>query len=106
MKNLVEYSSSDSDSEEDDCSVVPAKKMKKEDQVVQPKRSVKLPMLLSVEKPQAKGSREDHQMRTRAIPHVEGNWATHVFIDCKFYLFQRSSQSKFTPPQVINSTKT
>lgn len=26
----------------------------------------------------------NHQMRKRSIPHVEGNWATHVFIDCKY----------------------
>lgn len=70
MNKLVEYSSSES---EDESSSKPAPAVA---------CAMKLPMLLKVETSAHKDSPSDHQNRTRQIPHVEGNWATHVFIDC------------------------
>lgn len=87
MKNLVEYSESDDssdDGDDDNVDVVPAKKMK-----------LQLPMLLD-----HKGDGDDrdekpehHQMRTRSIPHVEGNWASHIRVDCE-YIYMRHKLSR------------
>lgn len=77
MKNLVDYSSSEDDDIE---SVAPNI------------NRVKLPMpFLDKSDKKENNPEEDpkeHQMRIRSIPHTEGNWASHVFIDCKllFYL--------------------
>ncbi|CRK86712.1 CLUMA_CG000545, isoform A [Clunio marinus] len=72
MKNLVDYSSSESDECEKEVKLKDSEKCKR-----------KLPMLLSVSDKKIKNEcREDHQMRIRSIPHVEGNWATHVYVDC------------------------
>lgn len=72
MSKLVEYSSSES---EDESRSKPAAAVAS---------TMKLPMLLKVESSVSRrDSPSDHQNRTRQIPHVEGNWATHVFIDCK-----------------------
>lgn len=68
MKNLVEYSSSESD----------------EGDHPKAAKSQKLPMLLPLKKKEASEDEpEEHLGRTRQFGHVEGNWATHVFIDCK-----------------------
>lgn len=76
MTSLVDYSSSESDdpTEEPPSNARPVSK---------------LPMLLKVEenKKSNKNSEEDHQMRIRSFEHVEGNWATHVYIDCKLSTF-------------------
>lgn len=85
MKNLVEYSSSESENEEQaEATVQPAMPKVTVVQLAKP-RTNKLPMLLETKSlnSQQKESPEEHQMRTRSIPHVEGNWVTHVFIDCK-----------------------
>lgn len=71
MKNLVAYSSSESESEEQ--------------HEEKPKKQA-LPMLLP--RPSTKAEKsfdepENHEMRQRSFGHVEGNWATHVYIDCK-----------------------
>jgi hypothetical protein len=78
MNSLVNYSSSESESEDE----VP---LKPQEITVKSKTTNKLPMLLSIDKKTNcdKDNPEDHQMRQRSIPHVEGNWATHVFIDCE-----------------------
>lgn len=72
MSKLVEYSSSD-DSEEEGHAVVA-------------KSLVRLPMLLKkvVSEPRASDSPEFHQNKKRAIPHQEGNWATHIFIEGEY----------------------
>lgn len=77
MKNIVDYSSSDTEEEE-----------KLESRTVQSKTTKlprRLPMLLQIENEKKDESNlsVDHQMRVRSILHVEGNWATHVFIDCR-----------------------
>lgn len=75
MKNLVEYSSS-SESEDDD----------EHEEVVRKKIKLDLPMLLDCKDVMNSGTNdqtENHQMRVRSIPHIEGNWASHIRIDCK-----------------------
>lgn len=73
MKNLVDYSSSDSNSENDE-----------KKQEVQQRKPVKLPMLLdTAAQSSQKNDPSEHQNRIRAIPHIEGNWASHVHIECK-----------------------
>lgn len=78
MKNLVEYSGSDdsSDNDDKDKDVVPPKKTK-----------LQLPMLLDQKSAVDRDEKpEHHQMRTRSIPHVEGNWASHIKVDCECHL--------------------
>lgn len=79
MNNLVNYSSSSEDevSNKEDF-----------DEPVAPliKRKLKLPMLLPVESKKSRNTIESgewHQNRIRSIPHAEGNWASHIFIECK-----------------------
>lgn len=91
MAGLVDYSSSESDEEEKVLSPMETSRT-----------SIKLPMLLQVKETnqntsknhQVRTSRalneietvEKHQGRTRSFEHVEGNWATHIYIDCKLQL--------------------
>lgn len=77
MKNLVDYSSSNESSDNEE--------------IIQPVKSKKiklqLPMLLdhSIKVEDRDDEPENHQMRIRSIPHIEGNWASHIHIDCKFH---------------------
>lgn len=68
---LVNYSSSESEAEDD----------KKKEKILNVKP--KLPMLLAVENQSLEEDPEVHQMRKRTIAHVDGNWPSHVFINCK-----------------------
>lgn len=75
MKNLVEYSSSNDSSADEEDEPIPAKKIK-----------LHLPMLLDHSSKEDRDEKqEDHQMRVRSIPHVEGNWASHIRIECKHH---------------------
>lgn len=69
MNKLVNYSSSSSDDENE-----PAPKKQK---------TIKLPMPFkkSFECSELDNP-YDHQGRKRQIPHIEGNWSSHIFIDC------------------------
>lgn len=71
MKSLVNYSSSDSEEEQ-----LPDKSTKM------------LPMLLTPSKidEENKDKPEDHQMRIRSEAHIRGNWASHIFIKCEYFI--------------------
>lgn len=94
MAGLVDYSSSESDQEENVLSPMETSRT-----------SIKLPMLLQVKETNQTTSKihqmrtstrtlneietvEKHQGRTRSFEHVEGNWATHIYIDCKLQFIQ------------------
>lgn len=80
MKNLVEYSSSESENEDNEQKNPPNEQKK---QVL----PMLLPRLITKDE-KLHEDPESHEMRIRSFGHVEGNWATHVYIDCKlsFYL--------------------
>lgn len=71
MDKLVNYSSSSDDEEN---SMEPVQK------------KIKLPMpfktKLSSKRDQKEENPAEHQGRKRQIPHIEGNWSCHVYIDC------------------------
>jgi hypothetical protein len=70
--NLVSYSSSSS-SDEDDVEYQPTAK------------KIKLPVPFEKLKSEIiRDNPNEHQGRRRQIEHVEGNWASHIFIDCSF----------------------
>jgi len=70
MESLVDYSSSEaSDEEKSQLAAL----------------NITLPMLLPAQDNSSTNIRDcpqDHQMRSRSFEHCEGNWATHVYIDC------------------------
>jgi hypothetical protein len=87
---LVEYS----DSDDSDCGPPPAKLQKKTENTKHTEAPVaSLPPLpprfhdLYAVPPRV--GKEDnpvlHGGRKRSIPHVQGNWPTHVFVECMYH---------------------
>ncbi|KAF7982875.1 hypothetical protein HWV62_25110 [Athelia sp. TMB] len=71
LQALVSYSSSDDDSEHDDPKSLPELSLKKR----------KLPPLPSSLRPAIPIDKPElHQGRTRSSPHVEGQWAAHIYV--------------------------
>ena len=62
-----------------------------EDEAVDPSTRISppepLPMFLKSDNKlelELNNQKELHQNRTRSFAHKEGNWASHVFIDCRY----------------------
>lgn len=85
LMSLVQYSSSDSES---GSSSPPRKKVARP----APTNSTSLPPLpasfhslyASSTRVSTKDDPSLHAGRKRAIPHVEGNWPTHLYLECAF----------------------
>jgi hypothetical protein len=93
---LVDYPSSDeesiinpsSDAHKDITAVSSSKKRKRED--IEPTRETLPPLppvfhTLFVTAPRTHPSDDPslHGGRTRQVPHVEGNWPTHIYLECR-----------------------
>lgn len=92
MGPLVDYTSDDSDASVEHASPAPvAKKRKTAHGVAQPGQTTALPPLPSsfhdLYASTVRVSTVDdpslHQGRKRQIPHVAGNWPTHLYIECE-----------------------
>lgn len=87
--SLVQYSDSESDSEST-ASLPPAKKPRHN---INPASSLP-PLPASFHNLYASSTRVSvqddpslHGGRTRVIPHVEGNWPTHLYLECECWAF-------------------
>lgn len=86
--SLVQYSDSESDA--DQSASPPAKKPRHEAKAPTVSRSLALPPLpaafhdlyASSTRVSVKDDPSLHGGRKRVIPHVEGNWPTHVYVEC------------------------
>lgn len=78
MNNLVNYSSSESDDETESNTS---------------KNQIKVKLPVPFQKAKNNNSeynnKELHQGRNRTIKHEAGNWASHIYIDCKYKLFHK-----------------
>ncbi len=84
--SLVAYSDSDNEDDRDDVEKPLAKKRKvsiSNDQTLPPLPSSFLDQYSSTVRTSTKDDPSLHGGRKRITPHVEGNWPTHVFLECK-----------------------
>lgn len=90
---LVDYS----DSDDSDCGPPPSKLQKKSAAAPKPADSSSLPPLPSrfhdlYAVPPRIGQDDSpalHGGRKRSIPHVQGNWPTHIFVECMYHQHPR-----------------
>lgn len=93
---LVNYSDSESDeeptkTERNGNAAGPSSLKRKHDQCSNPDLSSDLPPLpaafhdlyASTSRVSTRDDPSLHGGRKRVIPHIEGNWATHVYLECK-----------------------
>lgn len=102
---LVQYSDSESDTEDVDQGLStprPAKRIRRD----APPTSSLPPLPTAFHDLYASSTRVSvrddpslHGGRKRVIPHVEGNWPTHIYLECRCSL-SRSSNSKANPFRV------
>lgn len=92
MGHLVDYTSDDSDASAGHTSPAPAAKKRKTAQgAAQPEQTTALPPLpssfhdlyASTVRVSTVDDSSLHQGRKRQIPHVAGNWPTHLYIECE-----------------------
>ena len=95
-KGLVDYSSSDSDDGREPLAAPTALGKRKRlddcqsDLLVRPRERSQLPPLpprfhdlyVSASRASIGDDPSLHGGRLRAIPHVDGNWATHIYLEC------------------------
>lgn len=81
---LVEYSDSDSEKEEVETQAAKRRKVSGSDaQALPPLPSSFLDQYSSTVRTSTKDDPSMHGGRKRVTPHVEGNWPTHVYLECK-----------------------
>lgn len=87
---LVDYSDSD-DSAQDTAPAVPARNLKRKRDGMDTNAVSSLPPLpatfhdlyASTARASSQDDSKMHGGRQRVTPHIEGNWPTHVYLECK-----------------------
>jgi hypothetical protein len=83
--SLVQYSDSEDEEDREEVETLPVKKRKvsNSEQTLPPLPSSFLDQYSSTVRTSTKDDPSLHGGRKRVTPHVEGNWPTHVFLECK-----------------------
>lgn len=83
---LVEYSDSESSepcySDEPQCRITKRKRNSKEDPALPPLPDIFHDLYASTARVSDQDDPSLHGGRQRITPHVDGNWPTHVYIEC------------------------